>query len=206
MPDIAPPYYDDLDLSLAEARSIIDAGAKDRRRAAHSPVVATIDGSGAPSQRVMILRAVDWQGRTLRFHTDARSAKLPEADNAPVSVLFYEPDAKAQIRLSGFGQTLVNGPLTDAAWESSTLFARRCYMAESAPGKVVDGPTSGLPASIEGQQPTTEDIAPVRGNFALLIVQFNSLEWLYLANQGHRRARWHWDDAAQAWQGNWLVP
>jgi pyridoxamine 5'-phosphate oxidase len=206
MPDIAPPYYDDLDLSFLEARSIIDAGANNRRRAAHSPVVATIDGSGAPSQRVMILRDVDWHDRTLRFHTDARSTKLEEAKRTAISVLFYEPDAKAQIRLSGIGQVVVDGPLSDAAWESSTLFARRCYMAESAPGNVVEGPTSGLPASIEGQQPTTEDIAPVRGNFALLIVQFNSLEWLYLANQGHRRARWHWDHDAQAWQGSWLVP
>jgi pyridoxamine 5'-phosphate oxidase len=199
-------FYNDLSLSLAEAKRLIGTGANDRKSAAHSPVVATIDQHGAPSQRVMILRQVDWTNRTLRFHTDARSAKILEADSAPTSVLFYIPDAKAQIRLSGTGHTDTDGALADSAWESATLFARRCYMAESAPGALTDQPISGLPARIEGQQPTADDIAPARANFAVLLVRFESIEWLYLANAGHRRARWHWDESRQDWQGSWLVP
>jgi pyridoxamine 5'-phosphate oxidase len=199
-------FYNDLTLSLAETKSLIEGGASDRRRAAHAPVVATVDAQGAPSQRVMIIRLVDWAKRTLRFHTDARAIKVSEAQNAPVSILFYEPDAKVQIRLSGTGRVENSGPCADAAWDSSTLFARRCYMAESAPGAAVEAPVSGLPAWIEGQQPTAEDITLARTNFAVLHVQFDGIEWLYLANSGHRRARWQWDDCAQDWRGSWLVP
>lgn len=200
------PFYNDLGQSLAEARRLIEVGAKDRKSTSHAPVVATIDQRGAPSQRVMILRNVDWTSRTLRFHTDARSAKINEADAQLMSVLFYVPEAKAQIRLHGIGQIETAGTIADSAWASSTLFARRCYMAEAGPGVEVGQPTSGLPSWIEGKQPADEDVASARINFAVLLVRFDSIEWLYLANSGHRRARWQWNTGCQDWQGSWLVP
>jgi pyridoxamine 5'-phosphate oxidase len=200
----APPFYDELSLSLSEARSIIESGAQDRRKPAHTPSVATIDPAGRPSQRVMILRAVDWERRTLRFHTDSRSPKIAEADGAPISVLVYDADAKVQLRLSGAGHILLDDPATDAAWAESTLFARRCYLATDTPGAISANPVSGLPAWVEGRQPLDKEIAPARKNFALLLVEFAEIEWLYLANSGHRRARWTWDSVG--WSGSWLIP
>ena len=141
MPDVPSLYYNDLDLSLLEAQSIITEGVHNRRAATHTPVIATIDDDGAPSQRIMILRHVDWTSRTLRFHTDARATKVNEAHNAPISALFYDPDAKIQLRLCGQSRIERNGTLVDAAWDQATLFARRCYMAERAPGAVTDMPT-----------------------------------------------------------------
>lgn len=182
---------------------MLQAGASDRKSAAHTPVVATVTAEGAPSQRVMILREVDWDNRRLRFHTDVRSAKVGEADGAAASVLIYDPKAKIQLRIGGTCRVEQDGPIADAAWQSSTLFARRCYMAEESPGLVTDAPTSGLPPAIEGRQPSEADIAPARANFAVLIVTYDCIEWLYLANSGHRRARFTWEEG---WQGNWLVP
>jgi pyridoxamine 5'-phosphate oxidase len=200
-------FYDDLDLSLAEARDLIEQGATDRRSAAHTPSIATLNRNGLPSQRVMILRHVDWSKRALRFHTDARSAKIEEVRaRGEASVLFYLPDAKVQIRLQGVATTLTQGPLLDTAWDTSTPFARRCYMAEEAPGAHSDFPVSGLPDWVEGKQPTLAEVGPAKANFAVFLFEFNSIEWLYLANSGHRRARWGWADEAQSWQGSWLVP
>lgn len=204
MPDVPSLYYNDLDLSLLEAQSIITEGVHNRRAATHTPVIATIDDDGAPSQRIMILRHVDWKSRTLRFHTDARATKVDEAHNAPISALFYDPDAKIQLRLCGQSRIERNGTLVDAAWDQATLFARRCYMAECAPGAVTDMPTSGLPEAMEGKQPTAAEITPSRGNFAVLLMKFDRIEWLYLANQGHRRARWRCIE--EEWQGCWLIP
>jgi pyridoxamine 5'-phosphate oxidase len=199
-----PPFYDDLTLSLNEARIAIEAGARDRRQPAHCPTVATLGADGEPTQRVMILREMDWAKRSLRFHTDARTAKVP-ADPA-CSVLFYDPPSKLQLRLSGAARILLNGDEVDKAWDSSTLFARRCYLAENAPGALADAPVSGLPDWVEGRQPTETEVASARQNFALLVTEFDRIEWLYLANAGHRRARWTWDAAAGDWQGNWLIP
>lgn len=202
-----PRYYDDLDLSLSQARLVMETGAASRHSAAHCPVVATLDTQGRPTQRVMILRAVDWQARSLRFHTDIRSTKVGEvAVSAVASVLFYEPDSKLQLRLQGRASIETDTALADAAWSESTEFARRCYLAEAAPGAVSDVPLSGLPAAMEGVKPTIKDIAPARPNFAVMLFEFDSIEWLYLANAGHRRARWHWDGTRKSWHGKWLVP
>lgn len=199
--------YNNLDLSFAEARRLIEAGAQSRHAAAHHPVVATIGSDGGPSQRVMILRHVGWQERSLRFHTDARSTKLDDlTNNSAASVLIYDPEPKIQLRLSGSAVVHREGAAVDAAWSQSTNFARRCYLAEQAPGVVVEQPTSGLPKSVEGRQPDDAELAPARDNFAILLFTFHTLEWLYLANSGHRRARWQWDSGAADWRGHWLAP
>jgi hypothetical protein len=39
-----------------------------------------------------------------------------------------------------------------------------------------------------------------------LLVEIDTIEWLYLANAGHRRARWQWNEAQNAWAGSWLIP
>lgn len=201
-----PDFYDDLSLSLAEVRRIVEQGVKDRKSAAHHPVVANIDTMGVPQQRVMILRNFDWSARQLRFHTDARSDKIRQyAGHNETSVLVYDEPAKVQIRLSGTAH-VDDGEISDVAWKGSTPFARRCYMAESAPGSIASEPTSGLPFWIAGKQPDEEQLVPARDNFVVLLVTIFTIEWLYLANAGHRRARWQWDETGGEWSGSWLIP
>jgi pyridoxamine 5'-phosphate oxidase len=200
-------FYNDLDLSFSKAWELLADGAAHRTRAAHTPVVASVDAAGNPHQRVMILREADATSRRLRFHTDSRSSKIAELESRKaVSVLIYDADEKIQLRLSGIATVETSSPMADVAWEESTLFARRCYMAERAPGDESDMPTSGLPARIEGKKPTEADIEPVRSNFAVILVIVDEIEFLYLANAGHRRAKWNWRDATQDWSGSWLVP
>jgi hypothetical protein len=202
-----PAYYDDLDASFAEAWNVVEAGVTDRNSPAHTPTVGTVDTDGTPQLRIMILREVSRDNRSLRFHTDARSTKIAQLqDKAAASILVYDAAAKAQIRLSGRAHIAADGDVTDFAWSGSTPFARRCYMAEAAPGTPIAQPSSGLPAWIEGKQPEEDQLTDYRGNFAALMFQVDSIEWLYLANAGHRRARWQWDQTQKLWLGNWLVP
>lgn len=200
-----PDFYDDIALSFAEAQRLVQSGASDRRVAAHHPVVATVDAEGVPQQRVMILRDVDWASRELRFHTDSRSAKVEHVQNPNISVLIYDEPAKVQLRLTG-SSALAYHNISEAAWANSTPFARRCYMAHTAPGSYCDYPTSGLPDWIEGRQPTELQLVDARINFAAVVVTVETVEWLYLANAGHRRARWSWDHTHAEWSGRWLVP
>ncbi len=180
-------------------------GVARRKSPAHTVVVATIDEKGVASQRVMVLRMADKDSRTLRFHTDSRSDKVNDVEaRPPVSILVYDPEAAVQLRLSGIGTIDASSELAQSAWASSTLFARRCYMTESAPGTVIDAPRSGLPDWIEGKMPTDEQVAPARPNFAILLVTLTSIEWLSLANTGHWRARYGFDD--DRCTGAWLIP
>ncbi|MEM8918882.1 MAG: pyridoxamine 5'-phosphate oxidase family protein [Pseudomonadota bacterium] len=206
--DDLPAFYDDLDLSLRAAWSLLAEGAIDRRSPVHVSVVGSIDAKGLPSQRVMVLREADSANHRLRFHTDARAAKVGEfgADGAPVSILAYHPEERIQLRLNGHGWIEKDGPAADAAWAASTNFAKRCYLADPAPGLTVDAPISGLSAAIEGHKPSDAQVAPARTNFAILLVEVERIEWLYLANAGHRRAVFEWDTACNRWQCSWLVP
>lgn len=197
-------FYNDLDLSFNKAWGIIEPGASKRTSPAHTPVVATLGLDGSPQLRVMVLRNADREMRLLRFHTDIRSEKTNQS--GPASVLMYDAEEKVQLRLGGHASIQSNGEDVDTAWKESTTFARRCYMALAAPGSVSAAPTSGLPTWIEGRQPDESQLTESRANFALLWLSVTTIEWLYLANAGHRRAKWIWEDAAEAWSGRWLVP
>jgi len=206
-PDSFPAFYDDLALSFEEAWSLIAAGVTNRKSPSHMPVVGTVDALGMPQLRIMILRDASLDARTLRFHTDSRSIKAEQiAQNPATSVLIYDPAAKVQIRMSGKTHFTSVGDVADTAWSESTPFARRCYMAEAAPGTPLKEPSSGLPDWIAGKQPEEEQLADYRVNFAALLVEIETIEWLYLANAGHRRARWQWDSAQNSWVGRWLIP
>jgi pyridoxamine 5'-phosphate oxidase len=199
-------FYNDLSLTLKEIQRILQDGAINRHAAAHHPIVATLDQDGCPTQRVMILRECNWPLAHLRFHTDLRSNKIAEINaNNSASVLVYDEPAKSQIRLSG-KLNLGTQSVTEEAWTASTEFARRCYMTECAPGSDAAAPKSGLPEWIEGKKPNTEQLISARQNFATLIFEFDRIDWLYLANIGHRRAKFMNDLKHDSWKGSWVIP
>ena len=165
----------------------------------HAPVVGTADGD----LRVMVLRAFDADAWTMRFHTHARSPKVDAiGGGASVSVLLYDPEAKIQIRARGTGRIERSGAQADAAWNEANNFARRCYLAERAPGAAASGPTSGLPAEVEGIEPSDDQLTGARENFAVLLIALEQLDWLYLDHTGHRRAQFDLRNET----ARWVVP
>lgn len=193
----------DLAAALDSAWRLLTGGAVDRHSPVHTPVVANVGVDGAPEARVLVLRAADRGAATLHFHTDARSPKCAALDGQPVSVLAYDPGQAVQLRLAGTARVVTEGPAVDAAWAGATPFARRCYLVEAAPGSPLPAPGSGLPEWVEGRKPDEAELAPARANFALVMVDVTVIDWLHLAQGGHRRARFCGGDG---WQGEWLVP
>ena len=191
---------DSLDSIRTDLFQRIEQGARDRNSAMHTPAVATAEGDA----RIMVLRDFDRDRALLRFHTDARAPKVSAIEtDRRVGVLFYDRDAKIQIRCRGQGRIEREGSVADAAWAQSTNFARRCYLG-AGPGEVATEPTSGLPARFEGVEPDDEALAPARANFAVLLVELTELDWFYLSNDGHRRARF--DRVGEGWKGRWIAP
>lgn len=191
-----------LDLVFADAAARLTRAARDRTSPMHIPVVGTGDGD----LRMMVLRECDEGITRLRFHTDARSPKVQMiGTGGPVSVLAFDPAEKIQLRLRGTGRVEVHGPAAEQAWSVASAYARRCYLAEAAPGTASDGPVSGLPTDVEGIRPTHERLIPARENFAVLLIEPLSLDWLYLAHNGHRRAQFTRDGDGD-WQGTWVIP
>lgn len=192
--------FENLDDIRADIADRLGSAAKDRRSPMHTPVIATADADA----RIMVLRAFEPESWTLRFHTDVRSPKCAVIGfGAPVGLVFYDKEARLQIRVHGTGRIESGTPAAFAAWQASTTFARRCYLGEG-PGAVSDSPTSGLPEWAEGVRPTEEQIEPARENFALLLVEPDRLDWFHLAHDGHRRAQFHREGAG--WKGRWVAP
>lgn len=189
--------------ALDTAWRLLVRGAADRRSPIHTPAVATIT-DGRPDQRIMVLRAATRATATLRFHTDARAPKLAALARDPaIHILAYHPGEAIQLRLSGAARPL-EADATDAIWAAATPFARRIYMVEGAPGRSLAEPGSGLPAAVEGRKPDEAELAPARANFTVLQVAITAIDWLYLAQDGHRRIRF--DRTDDSWQARWIAP
>ena len=192
--------FDQLEDVRTDLTNRLIRAARDRKSAMHVPAVITSDVDA----RSMVLREFDSSAWTLRFHTDTRAPKVAAIDADPrMAVLFYDKGAKIQIRVRGEGEILRDEPVTDAAWDNGSNFARRCYLGDG-PGAHSDAPTSGLPSEFEGLEPTDEQLMPARANFAVLRVTLTELDWLYLAHTGHSRAQITRDGGA--WEGRWVSP
>jgi pyridoxamine 5'-phosphate oxidase len=205
MPQSPPDFYNDLDLTFDQAWTLWVRGGVDRRSAFHTPVVATVDDAGAPQARVMVLRQADREMRSLRFHTDTRSGKVEQLAAMPdISVLGYDAASKIQLRVRGTGVIHQTGEAVEAAWAKTGLPSRKCYLARAAPGSISDAPTSGLDDGYDVRDPTLVESMPGRAHFSILLVSVDSIEWVYLAATGHRRARFDW--TGTDWRKEWLVP
>jgi pyridoxamine 5'-phosphate oxidase len=157
-------------------------------------VVASIGLDGAPEQRTMILRKVDVASRTLRFFTDTRSAKVAEWQrHAHVSVLAYSASDKLQLRLAGKVRCETDTALADNCWANLRDTARAGYAQGDTPGGVLENPDSHLPI-----------LETARGNFCLIHVDVDCIDWVFLSPQGNRRAQFSWPHGNL--QAQWLAP
>ncbi|MCH1541452.1 MAG: pyridoxamine 5'-phosphate oxidase family protein [Alphaproteobacteria bacterium] len=190
--------YDDLTASAAYGWSMLARGVKDRKSAFHTPSVATITDTNAPTIRTVVLRGCDTQAKTLRFHTDTRSGKIAELTDNPLGAMhFYDAGAKIQLRLAVRLEAL-SGPTHqaayDAAWQATRPMSRECYQVTQGPGSVIDDPYN-----VDFDAARTRDGADY---FIPVAAHILRMEWLYLAARGHRRALFDFENDTQ----NWLVP
>ena len=189
-----PGFADDLDETLAEAFRLLARGVADRRSPFHTPTLATIAPDGAPSLRTLLLRGFDAPTRTLRLHTDARSAKVVELDRDPRAALHgYDGGAHIQLRLAGEAVLHRDDAVADAAWNQATANSRLVYAQEAAPGTKL------------GSHSVPPFLGEARAHFATIALRFHTLEWLWLAASGHRRARFTWDGEGRT-GAEWRAP
>ena len=169
----------------------------------HTPAVATLEGN-QPRVRVVVLRHADSAHLTLRFHTDARTPKVAQMQaGSRVELCFYSPDDRLQVRCAGIARVHHNDEVAEEKWQASALLSRRCYTTPYAPGDLSATPTSGLPADLEGREPTEEEANPGYAAFCVVEVAIQEIDALLLAFTGHRRAKW---SAVDEWKGTWLIP
>ena len=195
---------DTLDGVLEGIWKMLDRGVSNYRDPFHWPVLGTA-GLKGPELRCVILRGFSRSDRVLVCHTDARAAKVQEiAKFSNVSWLFYHPQKRIQLRISGHATLHTDDEFADRQWAESRLTSRLNYGATEPPGTPIDSPSSGLPDFLIHKAPTLLETEKVRPHFAAIACCFDTIDWLVLRLSGNRRARFKWDEAGL--HAEWLVP
>ena len=77
--------------------------------------------------------------------------------------------------------------------------SRKCYLVDNGPGTESLRPTSGLKPNLDNFKFTIEQSEDGYKNFTVIQCKIKSIEWLYLAAKGHRRARFDLDKKKEFW-------
>ena len=197
-----PNYYNNIDLILDEIWSLLQRGVADRNEDFRLPVVI-VSSTDSAEGRVVALRGAFKDKNILRFHTDFRSSKIKSLkENKKIYFVFYNKKRKIQVRAEGVAIVHKDNEITKEAWTKTQMMSRKCYLSPQAPGDFINDSASDLSKDMGNEIPTYEQSEIGYKNFCVIESKIKSFEWLYLASQGHRRAKFMLDEN----KSTWLVP
>ncbi|MDA1038684.1 MAG: pyridoxamine 5'-phosphate oxidase family protein [Planctomycetota bacterium] len=159
------------------------AAAASARHPLHLLTVATVDATGAPHARTVVLRGFDATDREVWFHTDIRSPKAEQIGvDGRVALHWYDPARRLQIRIAATATIHHGDALAQAAWRTSQPMSRACYTTGESPGTILETVPPAPPP------PATDDDRGLAA-FAVICCRFECVELLSLHASGHERIR-----------------
>ncbi len=197
-----PAYYENFKEIKKKIWSMLDDAVTNRSSQFRIPVFICGDQKDFDG-RIVVLRKSDQANNLIQFHSDIRSDKIPKLkSNKNGSMLFYDKEEKIQVRLKVECTINHNNEITKESWSKTGHISRKCYLVENGPGTESSSPTSGLKPELDNFEFTMEQSEEGYKNFTVIQCKIKTIEWLYLAAKGHRRARFEVDNNEEYW----LVP
>ena len=197
-----PAYYEDFKEIKKKIWSMLDDAVTNRSSQFRIPVFICGDQKDFDG-RIVVLRKSDQSNNLVQFHSDIRSYKINKLkNNKNASMLFYDKEEKIQVRLKVECNINHNNETTKESWSKTGHISRKCYLVENGPGTESPKPTSGLKPELDNFEFTMEQSEKGYKNFTVIQCKIKTIEWLYLAAKGHRRARFEVDNNKEYW----LVP
>ena len=199
-----PDYYNNLDKIYSKIWYLLNSGLLKNNSSFHTPIFIcgkenSFDG------RVVVLRGVDEKEKKIWFHSDIRSNKIKILKSNPnAALLFYDKNEKIQLRISGKAKINYQNDTTKKSWKKTVHMSRQCYLGDNPPGIIVSLPSSGLSDDVDNFKYTMEESEIGYKNFCLIETFITSIEWLYLAAKGHRRA--YFSLKNNSLEKKWLIP
>ena len=199
-----PNYYNDLSKIYLKTWDLLEKGLANRDAPFHIPVFI----SGTQNKydgRIVVLRGIDKKEKKIWFHSDIRSNKVKSLKlNSQANLLFYDKSEKIQLRISCSTKVNYKNDVTKKSWKKTAHMSRQCYLGDKAPGSNSSIPTSGLTAIVDNLKYTIEESEIGYENFCVIETYIKSIEWLYLAAKGHRRAQFILKNDSV--EKKWLIP
>ena len=197
-----PAYYENFKEIKKKIWSMLENAVTDRSSPFRIPIFICGDQSDFDG-RIVVLRKADNKNSLVQFHSDIRSDKIEKLKkNSKAAMLFYDKEEKIQVRLKIECIVNHNNNVTKESWSKTQHISRKCYLVDNGPGTESDNPTSGLKPELDNFEFTMEQSEEGYKNFAVIKCKIKSIEWLYLAAKGHRRAIFDFENS----KNNWLVP
>lgn len=163
---------------------LLEQSVKTAKSAFHQGYIATINND-FPEQRTVILRKVDNEEKTLRFHTDIRSEKTAHLkNNNSVSWLFYDAELKLQLRIYSKAEIHYRDDIADIAWKNSRLPSKMCYTTQAKSGSIIDEPEF-IDVNKKDFEPELLDFA--RNNFCVIETKAFAMDFVFLNAKGNKR-------------------
>ena len=148
--------------------------------------------------RIVVLRKSDEKNNLVQYDSDIRSDKISKLkSNKNAAMLFYDKEEKIQVRLKVECTINHNNDVTKESWSKTQHISRKCYLVDNGPGTESEVPTSGLKPELDNFDYTKEQSEEGYKNFTVIQCNIESIEWLYLAAKGHRRARFDFSNNKQ---------
>ena len=197
-----PAYYENFNEIKKKIWLMLDDAITNRASQFRIPTFICGDQSDFDG-RIVVLRKSDQLNNTVQFHSDIRSDKIEKLKKNPkAAMLFYDKDEKIQVRLKIDCVVNHNNEVTKESWSKTQHISRKCYLVDNGPGSESASPTSGLKPELDNFEFTMEQSEEGYKNFTVIQCKIKSIEWLYLAAKGHRRARFDLETK----KDTWLVP
>jgi len=197
-----PAYYEDFKEIKKKIWLMLDDAVTNRSSQFRIPVFVCGDQKDFDG-RIVVLRKSNQSNNLLQFHSDIRSEKIDKLkSNKNASMLFYDKKEKIQVRLKVECNINHNNETTKESWSKTGHISRKCYLVDNGPGTESQAPTSGLKPELDNYEFTMEQSEEGYKNFTVIQCKIKSIEWLYLAAKGHRRARFDIENK----KDTWLVP
>ena len=196
-------YYEDFSEIEKKLWNLLTEAVKDRSSEFRTPIFICGNDKDLDG-RVVVLRKADQKNNFIQFHSDIRSSKIEKIKKNPnCSILFYGKKEKIQLRLKTECEVNFNNEITKESWKKTGHVSRKCYLVTNGPGTVSEKPTSGLNGKFDNFDFTKEESEEGYKNFSVIKCKIKSIEWLYLAAKGHRRALINFEESKKF---TWLVP
>ena len=197
-----PAYYEDFKEIKKKIWSMLNDAVTNRSSTFRIPIFICGDQKNFDG-RIVVLRKSDQTNNLVQFHSDIRSDKIIKLkNNKNASMLFYDKEEKIQVRLKVECNINHNNEITKESWSKTGHISRKCYLVENGPGTESPNPTSGLKPELDNFEFTMEESEEGYKNFTVIQCKIKTIEWLYLAAKGHRRARFELNNNKEYW----LVP
>ena len=196
-----PAYYEDFSEIKKKIWLMLDDAVTNRNSQFRIPVFVCGDQSDFDG-RIVVLRKSDQKNSLVQFHSDIRSDKIQKLKKNPnAAMLFYDKEEKIQVRLKVECTVNHNNDVTKESWSKTQHISRKCYLVDNGPGTESGIPTSGLKPELDNFEFTMEQSEEGYKNFTVIQCKVKSIEWLYLAAKGHRRARFDIETNKDTWLG-----